>query len=75
MLFNTVVLIEVDIRVACIIGKGFLLLFEHFDKVLVVFVIIVDLVVVVSMDKDLDRIGLVIGGFVYLLVWNVFFVV
>ena len=34
-------------------------------------VVTVDLALVASMDKDLDRVGLVSGGSIYPLVWNI----
>jgi nitroreductase len=46
-------------------------LFEHLDDVPVVLLVAVDLSVVASMDKDLDRVGVVSGGSVYPLAWNI----
>ena len=46
-------------------------LFENLGDVAVVLVVSVDLSVVASMDKDLDRVGLVTGASVYPLVWNI----
>jgi len=46
-------------------------LFERLDEVPVVLVVSVDLSRVASMDKDLDRVGLVTGASIYPLVWNV----
>ena len=69
--FNTVVPTGVDVEMARTTGRGFLPLFEHLDEAPVVLVVTVDLAEVASMDKDLDRIGLVTGGSVYPLVWSV----
>jgi len=44
---------------------------ETFTTASVVLVFIVDLSVVASMDKDLDRIGVVSGASIYPFVWNV----
>ncbi len=46
-------------------------LFAHLDTVPVVLVVAVDLGQVASMDKDLDRIGVVSGGSVYPFAWNI----
>ena len=46
-------------------------LFENLGDVPVGLVVSVDLSVVASMDKDLDRVGLVTGASVYPLVWNI----
>jgi nitroreductase len=46
-------------------------LFERLGEVPVVLVVTVDLSVVASMDKDLDRVGVVTGASVYPLVWNI----
>lgn len=46
-------------------------LFDHLDEVPVVLVVAVDLRRVASMDKDLDRVGVVSGGSVYPMAWNI----
>jgi len=46
-------------------------LFEQLDRAPVVLVVAVDLRFVASMDKDLDRIGVVSGASVYPLAWNI----
>ena len=69
--FNTVVPTGVDVETARATGSGFWPLFERLDEVPVVLVITVDLAEVASMDKDLDRVGLVTGGSVYPLAWNI----
>jgi len=46
-------------------------LFGYLGDVPVVLVVSVDLATVASMDKDLDRVGLVTGASVYPLVWNI----
>ena len=48
--------------------------FEMFDRwgdLPVVLVVSIDLETVASMDKELDRVGVVTGGSVYPLVWNI----
>lgn len=46
-------------------------LFENLADVPVVLLVAVDLREVASMDKDLDRVGVVSGGSVYPLVWSI----
>lgn len=46
-------------------------MFEELDKVPVVLLLAVDLSVVASMDRYLDRIGVVSGASVYTLAWNI----
>ena len=46
-------------------------IFEKLDKAPVVLVAVVDLRVVASTDKELDRIGVISGGSIYPLVWNI----
>ena len=46
-------------------------LFENLDQVPVVLLIAVDLREVASMDKDLDRVGVVSGGSIYPLAWSI----
>ncbi|MDG1989317.1 MAG: nitroreductase family protein, partial [Acidimicrobiales bacterium] len=73
--FNTVVESVVDPEVAMAGDDSTLSgppdLFERLGEVPVVLVVTVDLSVVASMDKDLDRIGVVTGASVYPLVWNI----
>jgi len=73
--FNTVVESAVDPEVAMAgddsTPTGPPDLFERLGEVPVVLVVTVDLSVVASMDKDLDRIGVVTGASVYPLVWNI----
>jgi nitroreductase len=45
-------------------------LVEHITRAPTLLVVTVDLSLVASMDKDLDRIGLVSGGSIYPLAWN-----
>ena len=49
----------------------FVPMFKHLDRVPVVLVVAVDLGVVASMDQHLDRIGVVSGGSVYPMAWNI----
>lgn len=46
-------------------------LFEQLDQVPVVLLIAVDLGLVASMDKELDRVGVVSGGSIYPLAWSI----
>ncbi len=46
-------------------------LVDHIRKAPTLLVITVDLSVVASMDKDLDRVGIVSGASIYPLVWNI----
>jgi len=46
-------------------------LVEHIRKAPTLLVVTVDLALVASMDKDLDRVGLVSGGSIYPLAWNI----
>ena len=46
-------------------------LFENLDKVPVVLLIAVDLGLVASMDKELERVGVVSGGSIYPLAWSI----
>lgn len=73
--FNTVTESSVDVEAAMAAevpaptdGPG---LFDRLGDVPVVLVVTVDLSVVASMDKDLDRVGVVTGASVYPLVWNI----
>ncbi len=69
--FNTVVPSAVDVATALDTPTEPFALFEHLGDVPVVLVVSVDLAAVASMDKDLDRVGLVTGASIYPLVWNI----
>ncbi len=69
--FNTVVPSAVDVATALDTPTDRFALFEHLGDVPVALVISVDLAAVASMDKDLDRVGLVTGASIYPLVWNI----
>lgn len=70
--WNTIVPSVVDPDVAAASdGPALIPMFDHLDRVPVVIVACVDLKVVASLDKDLDRVGVVSGGSIYPLVWNV----
>ena len=69
--FNTVVPSAVDVATALDTPTDRFALFEHLGDVPVVLVVSVDLAAVASMDKDLDRVGLVTGASIYPLVWNI----
>ena len=73
--FNTLTESTVDVE-AAMAGEGSPTtgrrdLFDRLGDVPVVLVVSVDLSVVASMDKDLDRVGVVTGASVYPLVWNI----
>jgi nitroreductase len=70
---NTVVPSQVDPREAAEREAPFPLL-DHLDdpaRVPTLLVVTVDLAVVASMDKDLDRIGVISGASIYPFVWNI----
>ena len=69
--FNTVVPSAVDVATALDTPTDRFALFEHLGDVPVALVISVDLAAVASMDKDLDRVGLVTGASIYPLVGNI----
>ena len=46
-------------------------MFEDLSQTPTVLVIAVDLSVVASMDKDLDRVGIISGGSIYPMAWNI----
>ena len=71
--FNSVVPTSVDMVAARRIAPaaGVPPMFQRLDAVPVVLVVSVDLAVVASVDKDMDRVGLVSGGSIYPLVWNI----
>jgi len=69
--FNTVVPSAVDVATALDTPTEPFALFEHLGDVPVALVVSVDLAAVASMDKDLDRVGLVTGASIYPLVWNI----
>ena len=68
--FNTVVPSQVsenDIETARV-SESFI---DQFTNAPVLLLILVDLSVVASMDKDLDRIGVISGASIYPFVWNI----
>ncbi|MEM1155865.1 MAG: nitroreductase family protein [Pseudomonadota bacterium] len=68
--FNTVLPSSVsDQEVAA--AEPPLWLVKHIQTAPTLLVVCVDLSIVASMDKDLDRVGLVGGGSIYPLVWNI----
>ena len=46
-------------------------MFEDLSRTPTVLVIAVDLNVVASLDKDLDRVGIISGGSIYPMAWNI----
>ncbi|MCP3857223.1 MAG: nitroreductase family protein [Actinomycetia bacterium] len=71
--WQTVTPTSVDIEAAAVDEDLpiFVKMFKYLDQVPVVLVVAVDLGVVASMDQHLDRIGVVSGGSVYPMVWNI----
>jgi len=69
--FNTVVPSAVDVAAALDTPTDRFALFDHLGDVPVALVVSVDLAEVASMDKDLDRVGLVTGASIYPLVANI----
>ncbi|MBI02609.1 MAG: nitroreductase [Acidimicrobiaceae bacterium] len=69
--FNSVVPSNVDPDEAMATSTDQFSLFDHMGDVPVLLVVTVDLATVASMDKDMDRVGLVTGASVYPLVWNI----
>ena len=69
--FNSVVPSNVDPDEAMATPTDQFSLFDHMGDVPVLLVVTVDLATVASMDKDMDRVGLVTGASVYPLVWNI----
>lgn len=69
--FNSVHPTAIDVEAALRTPTDILPMFSHLDEVPVVLVVTVDLTQVVSVDKDLDRVGLDTGASIYPLVWNI----
>ncbi|MDG2428383.1 MAG: nitroreductase family protein [Acidimicrobiales bacterium] len=69
--FNSVNPTAVDVGRLSLDGTSGFPLFDSLGDVPVVLVVSVDLAEVASMDKELDRVGLVTGASVYPLVWNI----
>ena len=69
--YNSVVPSTVDVDRALDTPTDRFAMFDNLGDVPVVLVVSVDLAVVASMDKDLDRVGLVTGASIYPLVWNI----
>ena len=69
--YNSVVPSTVDVDRALDTPTDWFAMFDNLGDVPVVLVVSVDLAVVASMDKDLDRVGLVTGASIYPLVWNI----
>lgn len=69
--WNAVVPTGIDVEAAKETPTNILPMFRSMDEVPVVLIVVVDLRVVASMDKELDRIGVISGGSIYPLVWNI----
>lgn len=69
--YNSVVPSTVDVDRALDTPTDWFAMFDNLGDVPVLLMVSVDLAVVASMDKDLDRVGLVTGASIYPLVWNI----
>lgn len=69
--WNSVTPTEIDVDGVAQSDAATLPVFEHLDDAPVVLVVAVDLRVVASTDKELDRVGVISGGSIYPLVWNI----
>lgn len=69
--FNAVRPSTVDVETALSTPVDDFPMFDHLGDVPVLLVVSVDLSEVASMDKDLDRVGVVAGASIYPLVWNI----
>lgn len=69
--WNSIVPSSVDPEAAKQIPTEALPMFRAMDQVPVVLIVVVNLKVVASMDKELDRIGVISGGSIYPLAWNI----
>ena len=69
--FNSVTLSKVDFVEAVKTPDERFEMFDRWGELPVVLVVSIDLETVASMDKELDRVGVVTGGSVYPLVWNI----
>ena len=69
--FNSVIPSKVDFVEAAKTPDERFEMFDRWGELPVVLVVSIDLETVASMDKELDRVGVVTGGSVYPLVWNI----
>lgn len=69
--WNSVVPSKIDPEEARNTPSDILPMFRALDEVPVVLIVVVNLSVIASMDKELDRIGVISGGSIYPLVWNI----
>ena len=69
--FNSVIPSKVDFVEAVKTPDERFEMFDRWGDLPVVLVVSIDLETVASMDKELDRVGVVTGGSVYPLVWNI----
>ena len=69
--FNSVIPSKVDFVEAVKTPDERFEMFDRWRELPVVLVVSIDLETVASMDKELDRVGVVTGGSVYPLVWNI----
>jgi len=69
--FNSVIPSKVDFVEAVKTPDERFEMFDRWGELPVVLVVSIDLETVASMDKELDRVGVVTGGSVYPLVWNI----
>ena len=69
--FNSVIPSKVDFVEAVKTPDERFEMFDRWGELPVVLVVSIDLETVASMDKELDRVGVVTGGSIYPLVWNI----
>lgn len=69
--WNSIVPTEIDVDAVAMSDAPPLPVFERLDTAPVVLVVTLDLRLVASTDKELDRIGVISGGSIYPLVWNI----
>ncbi|MFT7600804.1 MAG: nitroreductase [Acidimicrobiales bacterium] len=69
--WNSVIPTKIDVEKARNTPSDILPFFRAMDKVPVVLIVVVNLEVVASTDKELDRIGVISGGSIYPLAWNI----
>lgn len=69
--WNAIIPSEIDAEAVGNSDAAPLPIFENLEQAPVVLIAVIDLRVVASTDKELDRIGVISGGSIYPLVWNI----
>ncbi|MCP5029625.1 MAG: nitroreductase family protein [Actinomycetia bacterium] len=69
--WNAIIASQIDADAVGSSDAAPLPIFENLDQAPVVLIAVIDLRVVASTDKELDRIGVISGGSIYPLVWNI----